>query len=178
MKAQWDGPRGREGREGPGRRRPSARRPPVRPLVKAAPLAASPGGTQAANNEAGFGVRHFIGWGDISSGCSTGSHTTFHASPRSRLWTGPETYIYTYIHPVAVPLPATPPRARGPRHFKPTYSHVARRAAQRLHPSSLIPLPPRRPPSIHLLLPTGECSGPTGTGAQSPPPPTPGEACP
>lgn len=32
-----------------------------------------------------------------------------------------------------------------------------------------IPFPPRRLPSIHLLLPTGECSGPTETGAQSPP---------
>ena len=38
------------------------------------------------------------GWGYISSGCSSGSHTTFHASPRGRPWT-PLRQGHPYIHP-------------------------------------------------------------------------------
>ena len=52
---------------------------------------------------------------------------------------------------------------------------MARWTGPRRHPFSLIPFPPRRLPSVHLLLPTGECSGPTETGAQSPSPYARGE---
>lgn len=38
------------------------------------------------------------GWGYISSGCSSGSHTTFHASPRGRPWT-PLRQGHPDIHP-------------------------------------------------------------------------------
>ena len=144
------------------------------------------GGTQAANDEAGFDVGHFIGWRYISSGCSTVSHTTFHPSPRSRLWTGllwpGDIHIHIYVQ--SRPLSLPPPRAQGPRdtvacgHPNPTSQVVgallvkalARWTGPRRHPFSLIPFPPRRLPSVHLSLPTGECSGPTETGAQSPSP--------
>ena len=119
-------------------------------------------------------------------------------SPRSRLWTGllwPRDR-HTYIRPVAAPLPATTQGALArtppsePRHpprqpqgpggaLGASGAHAPRRLAPSPRPFSLIPPSPRRLPSVHLLLPTGECSGPTETGAPSPPSPfpypTPGE---
>lgn len=170
------------------------------------PRCAPPGQGRAprsvANSEAGFDVGHFIGWRYISSGCSTGSHTTFHASPRSRVWTGllwpRDMHAYNIYIPVEAPLSAghsskgpgrqpplkgprrTPSRAilhailhashrgLGPPGVPPGPTHGGARPPLHPFPSSSIPFPPRRLPSIHLLLPTGECSGPTGTGARAP----------
>ena len=92
------------------------------------------------------------------------------------------TYIYIYIYVQSRPLSLPPPRAQGPpRHRRlrapkpnqpgrwrpPGPRLLARRTGPRRHPFSLIPFPSRRLPSVHLSLPTGECSGPTETGAQS-----------
>lgn len=154
------------GREGPGRQRPSARRPPVHPpppRARPRPSAASPGGTRAANDEAGFDVGHFIGWRrSISSGwCSTGSHTTFHTRPRRSI------YIYTCIHVYIYIQSRGPSPCHHPAGqvvgaiLHAGHGGLAPLAAQRLHPFSLIPSPPRRLPFAHLSLPTGECSGPT-----------------
>ena len=92
--------------------------PGALPWARPRPSQRRLGGTQAAHDEAGFDVGHFIGWRYISSGCSTGSHTTFHPSPRSRLWTGllwpGDIHIYIYIRPVAAPLPATTQGSRSP----------------------------------------------------------------
>lgn len=173
--------------------------PRCAPWARPRPSQRRLGGTQAANDEAGFDVGHFIGWRYISSGCSTGSHTTFHPSPRSRLWTGLlwpgdiHTYTHTYIHiyiyirssrgpsPCHHPglkVPATPsPAGTQPaRSLAPSWSRLWRAGRDPArHPFSLIPFPPRRLPSVHLLLPTGECSGPTEAGAQSPSPYARGE---
>ena len=152
-----------------------------------------------ANSEAGFDVGHFIGWRYISSGCSTGSHTTFHASPRSRVWTGllwpRDMHAYNIYIPVEAPPlsaghsskgPGRQPPVKGPRRtpsrailhashrglgppgVPPGPTHGGARPPLHPFPFSSIPFPPRRLPSIHLLLPTGECSGPTGTGARAP----------
>ena len=105
------------------------------PRARPRPSAASPGGTRAANDEAGFDVGHFIGWRrSISSGwCSTGSHTTFHTRPRRSI------YIYTciHIHPVARPLPLPPPSRPG------RWRHPPRRPRG--------PGPPRRAAAPPLL---------------------------
>lgn len=65
-----------------------------------------------ANSEAGFDVGHFIGWRYISSGCSTGSHTTFHASPRSRVWTGLLWPRDMHAYNIYIPVEAPPPQRR------------------------------------------------------------------
>ena len=131
--AQWDGP---PGPRGPREATPfSAAAPGAPPRARPRPSAASPGGTRAANDEAGFDVGHFIGWRrSISSGwCSTGSHTTFHTRPRRSI------YIYTciHIHPVARPLPLPPPSRPG------RWRHPPRRPRG--------PGPPRRAAAPPLL---------------------------
>ena len=166
----------------------------MRPLGEATPLAASPGGgTQAANDEAGFLTWVIALGGDIYRvGARQGATPPSTPSPRSRLWTGllwPRDR-HTYIRPVAAPLPATTQGALArtppsePRHpprqpqgpggaLGASGAHAPRRLAPSPRPFSLIPPSPRRLPSVHLLLPTGECSGPTETGAPSPPSPFP-----
>ncbi|KAJ5710271.1 hypothetical protein N7493_009381 [Penicillium malachiteum] len=102
---------------------------------------------------------------------------------------GPETDIHIYVQsrPLSLPPPRAPSRARLPANR--TILHASHRGLgapwvplgpthggawpRRPAPSSLIPSSPRRLPSVHLLLPTGECSGPTETGAPSPPSPFP-----
>lgn len=59
-------------------------------------------------------------------------------------------------------------RGPGPPGVPPGPTHGGARPPLHPFPFSSIPFPPRRLPSIHLLLPTGECSGPTGTGARAP----------
>lgn len=104
---------------------------------------------------------------------------------------GPETYIYTsrrgpspcyrpgrpraHASQRTAPssTPATGARGRPGCLWGPRTAAPGPLAAQRLRPFSLIPSPPRRLPSVHLLLPTGECSGPTETGAPRPPSPLP-----
>lgn len=104
---------------------------------------------------------------------------------------GPETYIYTsrrgpspcyrpgrpraHASQRTAPssTPATGARGRPGCLWDPRTAAPGPLTAQRLRPFSLIPSPPRRLPSVHLLLPTGECSGPTETGAPRPPSPLP-----
>ena len=111
---------------------------------------------------------------------------------------GPETDIHIYVQsrPLSLPPPRAPSRARLPAPSEPHHppssilhpprqpqgpggalgasgAHARRRLAPSPRPFSLIPSSPRRLPSVHLLLPTGECSGPTETGAPSPPSPFP-----
>ena len=116
------------------------------PRARPRPSAASPGGTRAANDEAGFDVGHFIGWRrSISSGwCSTGSHTTFHTRPRRSIYIYTCIHVYIYIQSRG-PSPCHHPAGQAYRDRRPeptTRSPLAHRASRQR---------PRRPRRSVLL---------------------------
>ena len=160
------------GREGPGRQRPSARRPPVHP----------PPGQGRAPPQRRLGARGppttrlaltsvtSLGGGDLYRAGGARQGATPPSTPDHE---GRYTYIHVYIYiqsrgpsPCHHPQPA---RSLAPSSTPATGAWPpSPRSGSTPSPSSLIPSPPRRLPFAHLPLPTGECSGPTETGVQSP----------
>ena len=156
------------GREGPGRQRPSARRPPVHPPGQGrAPPQRRLGARGPPTTRLALTSVTSLGGGDLYRAGGARQGATPPSTPDHE---GRYTYIHVYIYIQSRgPSPCHHPAGQVVGAILHAgHGGLAPLAAQRLHPFSLIPSPPRRLPFAHLSLPTGECSGPTETGVQSP----------
>ena len=164
---------------GPGRRSPPGPKAPVKGSVGWSPGAArAQGGVEAPGASPGGARRPPTTRLALTSVTSLGGGDLYRAGGARQGATPPSTPDhegrYTYIHVYIYIQSRGPSPCHHPAGqvvgaiLHAGHGGLAPLAAQRLHPFSLIPSPPRRLPFAHLSLPTGECSGPTETGVQSP----------